>query len=80
MYYRYSSAVDNAVKKMMSQTKSKKDRELIQSFLNIYVLSVPHQLVADTSTSLVLSLNHRLAAVRKSAVTTLIQNREEVRH
>jgi len=55
------------------------DRDLVQEFLNLYVLSVPHHLVADSETSLVLSLNHRLSDVRVKAVQTLIDSRDKVR-
>lgn len=69
--------MDSAVQKMMSQS-SKQEQDFIKNFLNEYVLSVPHQLIADTGSGLVLSLNHRLPEVRQTAVEMLIQNRDEV--
>ncbi|KAH3695796.1 hypothetical protein DPMN_083255 [Dreissena polymorpha] len=76
--HRHSAAVDRAVSRRLSESETQHDRELVQEFLNLYVLSVPHQLVTDSETSLVLSLNHRLASVREKAVTTLIASRAEV--
>lgn len=75
---KHSAAVDRAVNRTLSECQSKQDRDLVQEFLNLYVLSVPHQVLGDTETSLVLSLNHRLASVREKAVMTLIQNRDMV--
>ncbi|XP_052257206.1 HEAT repeat-containing protein 1-like isoform X2 [Dreissena polymorpha] len=75
---KHSAAVDRAVSRRLSESETQHDRELVQEFLNLYVLSVPHQLVTDSETSLVLSLNHRLASVREKAVTTLIASRAEL--
>ena len=76
-HFRYSSSVDNAVKIMMSRA-DEDEQTLVKNFLNAFVLSVPHQLIADSDAGLVLSLNHRLPEVRQTAVQTLIQNRDEV--
>ena len=71
--------MDRAVARRLEECGSQGDRDLVQEFLNLYVLSVPHHLVTDAETSLVLSLNHRLASVRETAVRTLIDSRDEVR-
>lgn len=78
IFCRHSAAVDRAVSRILKECTQSKEKDLVNEFLNLYVLSVPHQLVADSETSLVLSLNHRLPTVRQKAVTTLIQNRKEV--
>ncbi|XP_052775291.1 HEAT repeat-containing protein 1-like [Mya arenaria] len=75
---KHSAAVDKAVSRRLSECGNQSDRDLVQEFLNLYVLSVPHQLIADSETSLVLSLNHRLASVREKAVQTLIDSRDEL--
>ena len=62
---------------MMSHA-DEEEQDLIKNFLNEFVLSVPHQLIADSDAGLVLSLNHRLPEVRQTAVQTLIRNRDEV--
>lgn len=77
--FRHSAAVDRAVSRVLSECKKQTDRDLVQEFLNLYVLSVPHQLVTDSETSLVLSINHRLPSVREKAVATLIKGRNEVK-
>ncbi|XP_060600074.1 HEAT repeat-containing protein 1-like [Ruditapes philippinarum] len=75
---KHSAAVDKAISKILTECKNSAEKDLVNEFLNLYVLSVPHQLITDSETSLVLSLNHRLPTVRKKAVATLIQNRAEL--
>lgn len=70
--------MDRAVSRTLAGCDKQSDRDLVQEFLNLYVLSVPHQLVADSETSLVLSLNHRLPEVREKAMATLLGSRNEV--
>ena len=66
------------MKIVMSRVKKTNEKALVKKFLNEFVLSVPHHLIVDTDAGLVLSLNHRLPAVRQTAVNTLIQSRDEV--
>ncbi|XP_053394592.1 HEAT repeat-containing protein 1-like isoform X2 [Mercenaria mercenaria] len=73
---KHSAAVDRAVSRTLKGCKKSQEKNLVNEFLNLYVLSVPHQLVTDSETSLVLSLNHRLQSVREKAVSMLIQNRK----
>lgn len=76
--FRHSAAVDRAVSRTLKECNGTHEKSLVNEFLNLYVLSVPHQLVTDSETSLVLSLNHRLPAVREKAVTMLVEKRNVV--
>ncbi|KAL4236600.1 HEAT repeat-containing protein 1 [Mactra antiquata] len=72
---KHSDAVDRAVNRTLKECEKTESKNLVQEFLNLYVLSVPHQLVADSETSLVLSLNHRLSSVRQKAVKMMVENK-----
>ncbi|KAL3869078.1 hypothetical protein ACJMK2_041804 [Sinanodonta woodiana] len=75
---RYSLCVDVAVKRVISGLEDEADRNLVQQFLNMSVLSVQHHLMAYGDASLALSLNHRLPEVRQKAVEHLLQHNTEI--
>ncbi|XP_022087703.1 HEAT repeat-containing protein 1-like isoform X2 [Acanthaster planci] len=68
---RYPEAMDLAIGTFMSQDMDSRDKEIIQELVSMSVSASKHQTISDTSTTLVMSLNHANANIRMLGVQYL---------
>lgn len=65
---RYPGALDSVLEKQTTELRSEEQKNLLHHFLSLTMSCGRHQVLADSDTSLMLSLNHPLSSVRNLAV------------
>ncbi|XP_071954262.1 HEAT repeat-containing protein 1-like [Antedon mediterranea] len=71
---RYAVAMDDVMERFHSSEQEKKSKELAQDFLGLSLSGIKHQVIPESETSLVLSLNHPQVHTREIAVRRLLKN------
>ncbi|XP_062859270.1 HEAT repeat-containing protein 1 [Trichomycterus rosablanca] len=65
---RYPGALDDILEECVSDLTSDQQKDLLHQFLSLTISCGKYQVLADSDTSLLLSLNHPVSSVRISAV------------
>ncbi|XP_078085724.1 HEAT repeat-containing protein 1 isoform X2 [Mustelus asterias] len=68
---KYPNAYDLALEEQLKKPKSQREQDIFHQFISLSLNSVKHQLLADSNTSLLLSLNHPQSMIRIFAVERL---------
>ncbi|XP_072367776.1 HEAT repeat-containing protein 1 [Scyliorhinus torazame] len=68
---KYPNAYDSVLEEQLKKIKSKREQDVFHQFIYLSLNSAKHQVLADSNTSLLLSLNHTQSTIRISAVECL---------
>ncbi|XP_048392427.1 HEAT repeat-containing protein 1 isoform X2 [Stegostoma tigrinum] len=71
MEAKYSNAYDLVLEEQLKKVKNQRERDIFHQFVSLSLNSAKHQLLADSNTSLFLSLNHPQPTIRIFAVERL---------
>nr|XP_002737451.2 PREDICTED: LOW QUALITY PROTEIN: HEAT repeat-containing protein 1 [Saccoglossus kowalevskii] len=69
---KYPVSVDKALENMLKEIESQKEKDILQEFISMTVSRSKYQVVDESQTSLLLSLNHPSGRIRHSAVKYLL--------
>ncbi|XP_067901387.1 HEAT repeat-containing protein 1 [Heterodontus francisci] len=68
---KYPNAYDLSLEEQLKKVKSQREQDVFHQFISLSLNSAKHQLLADSNTSLLLSLNHPQPTIRMFAVERL---------